>query len=150
MTYDREAVKSKVADLNPRSRRVNVTVKVVSKNPVREVASRTDGTSHRVTEALVGDDSGTVLLTLWDDDIEKVNEGDVFNVNNGYVTLFRGSIRLNIGRYGTLERSEEAVGDVNTGNNLSEKQFEEERRFGGDRRYGGGGFRRSAPGGDRY
>lgn len=147
MTYDREPVKSKVGELNPRSRRVSVTVKVVSKNPVREVASRTDGSTHRVTEALVGDETGAVLLTLWDDDIGKVNENNVFNVNNGYVTLFRGSMRLNIGRYGTLEPSDAVIENVNTSNNLSDKQFEEERRFGGERRYGG--FRRS-PGGGRF
>ena len=149
MTYDREPVKSKVGDLNPRSRRVSVTVKVVSKNPVREVASRTDGSTHRVTEALVGDDTGEILLTLWDDDIEKVNENDIFNVNNGYVTLFRGSMRLNIGRYGTLEKSDVAIENVNTSNNLSEKQFEEERRYGGGRSYGGG-FRRPPQGGERF
>jgi len=138
MSYDRGPVKSKVGDLNPRSRRVNVTVKVVSKNPVREVASRRDGSTHSVTEALVGDETGAVLLTLWDKDIERVNEGDVLEVNNGYVTLFRGSMRLNVGRYGSLEPSEAKIETVNTENNLSDKQFEEERRF--------GGFRRPPPG----
>ena len=42
MSYSREPVKSKVENLNPRSRRVNVTIKVVSKNPEREVVSRRD------------------------------------------------------------------------------------------------------------
>lgn len=139
MSYDREAIKSKVADLTPRSRRVNVTVKVVSKNPVRDVVSRRDGTPHRVTEALVGDETGVVLLTLWNEDIEKVGEDDVLSISNGYVSLFRGSMRLNVGRYGTLEISEETIESVNTENNMSEKFFEDTRR-----RYGG--FRRQPTG----
>jgi replication factor A1 len=119
-------------------------VKVVSKNPVREVVSRRDGTSHRVTEALVGDETGTVLLTLWDDTIDSVSDGDVVVVNNGYVRLFRGSMRLNIGRFGSLEASEEDVEEVNTTNNMSDRQYEEERRYSSgyrrpyqDRGYGG-------------
>lgn len=135
MTFDREPVKSKVADLTPRSRRVNIVVKVVSKNPVRDVVSRRDGTPHRVTEVLVGDETGVVLLTLWNDDIEKVGEEDVLNISNGYITLFRGSMRLNVGRYGTLEISEDTVDTVDNENNMSEKFFEDDRRrFGGFRR----------------
>lgn len=135
MSYSTQGtVKTKVENLNPNSRRVDVTLKIVSKNPVREVTSRNDGSTHRVTEALAGDETGAVLLTLWDDDIEKVEEGNVFEVNNGYVTLFRGSMRLNVGKYGHLESSEATIEMVKTDNNLSEKQFEEDRRRSGFRR----------------
>ena len=65
MSQDEE--KTQVGNLTPQSRRINVTVKVVSKNPVREVVSRRDGSTHRVTEALVGDETGSILLNLWDD-----------------------------------------------------------------------------------
>jgi len=125
--------KEKVGNLNPGSRSLNLTVKVVSKNPVREVVSRRDGSSHRVTEALVGDETGSILLTLWDDTIESVTEGDVVVVNNGYIRLFRGSMRLNIGRFGSLEASEEDIETVNTENNMSDKQYEQERRYSGYR-----------------
>ncbi len=134
MSYEQKPVKSKVENLTPRSRRVDVTVKIVSKNPVRDVVSRNDGSAHRVTEAVAGDETGVILLTLWDNDIERVTDGSVFNVNNGYVTLFKGSMRLNIGRYGSLEPSSETIETVKTDNNLSDKQFEDERRRGGFRR----------------
>ena len=119
-------VKIKVESLNPRSRQVNITVKAVSKNPIRETVSRTDGSAHKVTEELVGDETGTILLTLWDADIEKVNDGDVINIGNGYVSLFKGSMRLNIGRFGTMEPSDAQI-EVKMDNNLSDKQYEEER-----------------------
>jgi len=119
----------KVERLDPQSRQINLTVKVVSKSPVRETISRSDGSAHRVADALVGDETGAIYLTLWDDNIDKVNEGDVISIKNGYVSLFKGSMRLNIGRFGTFERADVPLPEVNTKNNLSEKRFEQERRY---------------------
>ena len=139
----------KVETISPRSRRIYTTVKVVSKNPIREVTSRRDGSQHNVTEVLVGDETASVFLTLWDDAIDKVEEGQVLNIKNAYVNLFRGSMRLNLGRFGSYELAESApFEDVNLDNNLSSKQFEQQRsygrdRFGGrDRRYSGRSRRR--------
>lgn len=123
-----ESVDKKVGELDPRSRRVNVTAKVVSKSEARETVSRIDGSNHRVVDALVGDETGSIYLTLWDDNIEKVNENDVIAVKNGYVSLFKGSMRLNIGRYGSLEESTADIPEVNTSNNVSDKIYEQERR----------------------
>lgn len=133
----------KVGTLDQESRQVNVTVKVVSKSEPRETVSRRDGTTHRVVDALVGDDTGSIYLTLWDDMADKVKDGDTISVKNGYISVFRGSMRLNIGRYGSLETATEAVETVNTENNLSNKQVEERRGYGGFRSGGygrGGGY----------
>jgi replication factor A1 len=133
----------KVSDLQPYSKQVNTTVKIVQKGEARETVSRTDGTTHRVLDALVGDETGAIYMTLWDENIDKVNEGDSVMVKNGYVRPFKGSMRLNIGRYGSLEPAESALGDVNTQNNLSDKVVEEERPY---RSYGGGGYGRGGGG----
>jgi replication factor A1 len=140
----REPVDVKVGELTPDSRAVNVTAKIVSKSEVRNITSGRDYAAHRVCDALVGDDTGCVYLTLWDDNIEKVNEEDTINVKNGYVNLFRGNMRLNVGRYGTLEVAEEALaGEVNTENNLSTKVYEQQRRPSfRDRGRRTGGYRR--------
>lgn len=112
----------------------------MSKTEVREVS----GGAHRVAEALVGDETGSIYLTLWDDIIDEVEEGQVLNIKNAYVNLFRGSMRLNLGRFGSYELAESPpFEEVNLDNNLSSKQFEQRRSydrggFGGrDRRYGG-------------
>lgn len=120
----------KVENLKTYSRRVNVKVKVLSKTESREVTSKRSGSTFNVAEALVGDETGCVLLDLWDDDIEKFDEGDIISIRNGYVKLFRGSMRLNIGRYGQAEKIEEDIPEVNTENNLSEKTFSFQRRQG--------------------
>ena len=133
-------VEAKVGDLTPQSKAVNVTAKVVSKTEIREIPMGRDGSPHKVSDALVGDETGVVYLTLWDDNIEKVNEGDSVRVENGYVTLFKGNIRLNIGKYGKLEPAKEPLSvEVNTENNVSSKAYEQERRPYGGRGRGGGG-----------
>jgi replication factor A1 len=125
----------KIETLTPSSREVNTIVKVISKSPVRNVTGR-DYSVHRVADALVGDETGCVILTLWDDNIDKVNEEATLRVTNGYVNLFRGNMRLNIGRYGSFELLEESpIKEVNTENNLSDKRYEQERRY-DRRRYG--------------
>ena len=140
----KQPVEAKVGDLTPQSKAVNVTAKVVSKTEIREIPMGRDGSPHKVSDALVGDETGVVYVTLWDDNIEKVNENDTIRVENGYVTLFKGNIRLNIGKYGKLEPAKEPLTvEVNTENNVSSKTYEQERRpyrggRGGGRGYGGG------------
>jgi hypothetical protein len=68
------------------------------------------------------------------------------------VTLFKGNIRLNIGKYGKLEPAKEPLSvEVNTENNVSSKTYEQERRpfrgGGGRGGYGGGGRGRGGYGG---
>jgi len=129
----------KIEKLTPSSREVNIIVKVVSKSQVRDVTGR-DYTRRRVADALVGDETGCVYLTLWDDNIDKINEEATIRITNGYVNLFRGNMRLNIGRYGSFKLLEESpITKVNTENNLSDKRYEQERRYQpyGQPRYGG-------------
>jgi replication factor A1 len=161
----RQPVEAKVGELTPQSRAVNVTAKVVSKSEIREIPMGRDGSAHKVCDALVGDETGVVYLTLWDDNIEKVNDNDTVRVENGYVTLFKGNIRLNIGKYGKLEMAKEPLTvEVNSENNVSSKAYEQERRpfrggggYGGgrgggygDRRGGGGGYGGGRSGGGGY
>ncbi len=145
----RQPVEAKVGELTPQSRAVNVTAKVVSKSEIREIPMGRDGSPHKVCDALVGDETGSIYLTLWDDNIEKVNENDTVRIENGYVTLFKGNMRLNIGKYGKLEMAKEPFeGEVNTENNVSSKTYEQPRRpFRGRGGYGGGGRRGGGYGG---
>lgn len=113
----------KVGELRTYSRRVNLVAKIVERGEEREVFSRSDGSSHRVAEALIGDETASVMLTLWDDDVDRFEVGDVIQISNGYANLFRGSLRLNIGRYGSAEKVDVELDEVNTDNNLSTKQY---------------------------
>lgn len=120
---------AKITDLKSDSREINIVAKVVSKSEVRNVTGR-DYSVHRVADALVGDETGCLYLTLWDDNIDKIPDEATIRVTNGYINLFRGNMRLNIGRYGSFELLEESpITEVNTENNLSDKEYERERRY---------------------
>jgi len=114
---------TKIRDLTTYSRRVNLVAKILEMGDVREVSSSSDGQLHRVAEALVGDETGTVLLTLWDENIDRFGVGDVVEVENGYAGTFRGSLRLNVGKYGNIEKKNVTIEEVNTENNLSEREY---------------------------
>jgi len=114
----------KVDSLKRIIRNVNVIVKVVDIGEPRSVTSRRDVSVHRVAEALVGDETACVLLNLWDNQIGAFNNGDVIEVKNGYTSLFRGFLRLNIGRHGEAEKVDRGIGEVNTENNLSKERHE--------------------------
>ncbi len=121
---DEEAGPMKIADLNQYSREINVVVKVISKTDIRAVTTKMDETQHRVCEALVADDTGAIYLTLWDEAIDKIQEDMVIAISNAYMNTFKGSMRLNIGRYGSYEPVETPWPDVNLDNNLSAKRVE--------------------------
>ncbi|MEM2109979.1 MAG: single-stranded DNA-binding protein [Candidatus Odinarchaeota archaeon] len=117
-----------VEELKPNSKNVNLKVKVVSKTEPREVVSKLSGETLRVAEALVGDETASILLTLWNEDIDNLKDGGIYQINNGYVTLFKGSMRLNTGKYGSIEEiTSEDFGTVNSDKNLSDQVFEQPR-----------------------
>ncbi|MEM4572955.1 MAG: OB-fold nucleic acid binding domain-containing protein [Candidatus Caldarchaeum sp.] len=112
----------KIGTLTPRSRGVNLVAKVVEKPEPRVVSSQYDQAEHRLTEALIADETGAITLVLWDDNIDLVNEGDSVKVTNGFIKLFRGKMQLNLGRFGRIEQSDVLISEVNTENNLSQKE----------------------------
>jgi len=93
----------RIADLNVGMKSVSVKAKVVEVSEPREVFSRFSNRLNRVATAVVEDESGRINLSLWNEQIDKVKVNDTVQINNGYVTEFRGIKHLNIGRYGTLE-----------------------------------------------
>ena len=91
-----------IKDLRNGMKRVDVEAKVVEKGDPREVMSRYKDETYKVADAVVADDTGSIKLTLWNEQIDQVNVNDTIKVENGYVTSFKGEIQLNVGKYGKL------------------------------------------------
>ncbi len=127
---------TKIKDLKPEDKRVNVLAKVVSKSEPKEITTKYGEVKH-VTEAVVGDETGVVTMSLWEEQADLVEEGDTIYVDNGYVSLVRGHMRLNVGKYGSIKKSDEEVGDVNEELDMSAQEHERryQRRSYGGRRY---------------
>jgi len=97
----------KINELRNGMKHVNVKGKVVEKSQTYEVLARFSDMVHKVATAVIADETGTIKLTLWNDQIGLVNVNDLVKVENGYVTSFRGELQLNVGRYGKLSVNED-------------------------------------------
>ncbi len=158
-TEEQASVPVKVKDLTPQSKRVDVLAKVLDVSEAKDIPSKF-GNSRKVAEATVADETAAVVLSLWDSQIGSVVKDDVIEIKNGYVSLVRGHMRINVGKYGQLTKSDKPLDGASTELNMSDKEYEQERRSfgggggrsGGRGGYGGGGQRRGGygdRGGDR-
>ncbi|HUZ80093.1 MAG TPA: single-stranded DNA-binding protein [Thermoplasmata archaeon] len=135
---------TKVRDLTPSSKQVNVLAKVLNVGEAKEVMGKY-GDPRKVAEAVVGDETATIILSLWNEQIGAIAKDEVVLIDNGYVSLVRGHMRLNVGRYGNLNKSTESIAEINNSLDMSQQEFESERRsYGGG---GGGGYRDRGGGG---
>ena len=95
-----------IKDLRDGMKRVNVEATIVEKGDTREVRSKYKDESLKVCSLVVADDSGSIKLTLWNEQIDQVKVNDKIKVENGYVTAFKGEIQLNVGKFGKLTINE--------------------------------------------
>jgi replication factor A1 len=102
---------------------VNITFKVMSTGEERSVESRRNGETYRVLDAQVGDSTGIILMPLWNETIDEVEVGATYNLTNGYTGLFRNNLRLQLGKFGTIEIAEEPIDEVNSDIDMSEKEY---------------------------
>ncbi len=128
---------TKIKDLTPESRRVNVLAKVVSIGEPKQIQTRF-GEEKSVTEVYVGDDTGKIILSLWGEQAEQASDDKSIFIENGYISLVRGHMRLNVGKYGSLKAAEEEVSELNEELDMSEAEHENTYRR---RPYGGRGGR---------
>lgn len=91
----------KINELTNDMRHVTVQGTIDKISEPRTVNLRAGG-SALVADAIISDETGSIKLSLWDDQIKMVKEGDKIGIENGYTQAFRGENSLNIGRYGKI------------------------------------------------
>ena len=91
-----------IKDLHDGMKRVEVEAKLVEKGDPREVRSRYKDETYKIVDAVVADETGSIKLTLWNEQIDMVNVGDNIKIENGYVTSFKSEMQLNVGKFGKL------------------------------------------------
>jgi replication factor A1 len=92
----------KISELEDGRKNVSIAVRVDEKNEPRQVNSRYKDETYTVADVVVSDETGTIKLTLWNEQIDQVEVGNTVKIDNGYVSSFRGEIQLNVGKYGTM------------------------------------------------
>jgi replication factor A1 len=125
---------TKVKDLSEGSKRVTVLAKVLNVGEAKQIQTKY-GEQKNVTEAVLGDQTGKVTMSLWNEQASQVKSGDTIVVENAYVSFVRGHMRLNVGKYGAIKKSETSVDEVSESPDMSEKEYstgEADRRPRGD------------------
>jgi replication factor A1 len=101
----------RVEDLSLGASDVDLVGQVLDTDSVRTF-DRDDGSEGRVANLTVGDETGRVRVTLWDDKADLADEfeaGEVVEVGDGYVRERDGDLELHVGDRGTVERVDEDV-----------------------------------------
>ena len=93
----------KISELKAGMRNVSVTGKIDSIGEPRTVNLKSGGTND-VADAVISDESGSIKLSLWGEDINKIQPGDRVSVENGYINTFKGENSLAVGKFGKLKK----------------------------------------------
>lgn len=90
-----------IKDIKANTGNITLQAEVVSKQEPRTFSKF--GKEGRVCNATLRDSSGEILLTLWNDDIEKVVVGNTVKLENGWCSEFKEQKQVSTGKYGKLE-----------------------------------------------
>ncbi len=104
----------KINELQIRQGRVELTATLIEKGNAREFDKF--GKKGKVCDGVLEDETGRVKFTLWNEQADEVNAGDVVKVSNGWVGEYQGEKQLSTGKFGKLEVVKKGNGTSNTTN----------------------------------
>ncbi|EYU34712.1 hypothetical protein ABFS83_11G122300 [Erythranthe nasuta] len=122
----RKPVFTKVDQLRPGTNGHNLVVKVVTAKTVLR-KGRPDApqvNQMRIAECLVGDETGTILFTARNEQVEMMKADATVILRNAKIDMFKGSMRLAVDKWGRVEVTEPANFTVKEDNNLSLVEYE--------------------------
>ena len=90
-----------IKDIQANQGNIDIVATVIQKEDERTFEKF--GKQGRVCNATLGDETGQVKLTLWNEDIDKVKEGDKIHIENGWCSEYKGEKQLSSGKFGKIE-----------------------------------------------
>jgi replication factor A1 len=104
---------TKISDIKDGMGSINVVGRLLDISDVRTF-NKKDGSKGRVGNITIGDDTGKIRITLWDDKTDKMGElrpGDAVEVINGYAreNNFNQQVEIQIGNHSLLNKTETSV-----------------------------------------
>ena len=94
-------------------------VKILS---LEEPRSMDNGTV--ICEGLVGDETGTVIMSFWNDECEAVENGLTIDLKDARANLVRGHMRISLGKHGSMKKAKSALETIKESINLSDIEYE--------------------------
>jgi hypothetical protein len=99
---NREAHSNTIQTLRHGMRNINLQAEVIEIQEPQKVYSQF-GTSSKVTNAWIADETGKVRLCLWNEKADTISEGDNIELKNASVADFKGERQLRLGKNGTIK-----------------------------------------------
>lgn len=91
-------------DLKDRTKVDEIVLTVTEKGEPREFQSKWSGASGRVCDAVGQDEEGgSVNLTLWNEDIDRVEVNAKVKITNGWASSYKEKLQVSTGKYGKLD-----------------------------------------------
>ncbi|MBS3116013.1 hypothetical protein J4421_00275 [Candidatus Woesearchaeota archaeon] len=90
-----------VKDVQANKGNVDVVLEIVSKDTPRSFSKF--GKEGKVCTVRGKDETGEITITLWNEDIEKVDIGDKVHLSNGWCSEYKGEKQLSAGKFGKIE-----------------------------------------------
>jgi replication factor A1 len=90
-----------IIDVRTGMSHVNLKAKILEVAEPKHVVTRY-GNNASVAKVLIGDETGTIKLCLWNGQIDAVSVGDIIQIENAQASVFRGERFLSLGKKGTL------------------------------------------------
>jgi len=94
-----------VEELTPEADEVEITGEITELPTPRAVTTKYG--QKKITTVTFEDDTGNIDLTLWEEEIDAVEEGAKVHITGAYVREWADDVQLNIGRDGDIEQVEE-------------------------------------------
>ena len=91
----------RIRHLKSGMKRIKLTARVLKISEPKRVYTKF-GTSVNLASASITDETGTITLTLWNQQINAVSVGDVIQIENAQVTHFMGKKQLRLGKKGKI------------------------------------------------
>lgn len=91
-----------VKDITANSKIDEITVEVVSVSEARKFATAKG--SGTVASAAIKDETGDIKMSLWNEQISEIKEGDKIKIENGWCGEFRGERQVSTGKFGTITK----------------------------------------------
>ena len=90
----------KISELSSGAGNVSLEAEVTKVGEIREINKY--GRQLKVANVTIKDESGEIDLVLWNENIDRVKEGDKISIENGYVSEYKGTIQLTLGKFGKM------------------------------------------------
>ncbi len=93
----------KVRDLRAEAKVDTLELVIKEKGSARDFSSRSGSTGKVCDAKAVDDENQEVSVSLWNDEIGRVQVNDRIRITNGWAREWRGNLQVSAGRYGKLE-----------------------------------------------